>query len=196
MAHMSGARLPTNSRRGVAQRLLGVRPPIMPRCQAPMFQMPGRRGRLRRLTACRAGRILWRSRSEIVPPGGHMRRVVVRVVDDESLRTSLLRPLRTAGLEAHGFGSTGDFLLDPPRTAPAAFCSIEALQRALQRDAARRRCGGGRPPPALRLADTLRARCPRRRPGSSTSSRPIVRTARPRPGCTAPADHTGGERRW
>jgi FixJ family two-component response regulator len=35
------------------------------------------------------------------------------VDDDESLRTSLLRLLRAAGFEARGYGSTGDFLLNP-----------------------------------------------------------------------------------
>jgi FixJ family two-component response regulator len=35
------------------------------------------------------------------------------VDDDESLRTSLLRLLRAAGYEARGYGSTGDFLLNP-----------------------------------------------------------------------------------
>ena len=35
------------------------------------------------------------------------------VDDDESLRNSLLRLLRAAGFEACGYGSTGEFLLNP-----------------------------------------------------------------------------------
>jgi FixJ family two-component response regulator len=39
---------------------------------------------------------------------------LVHVVDDdESLRTALLRLLRAAGFEARGYGSTGEFLLEP-----------------------------------------------------------------------------------
>jgi FixJ family two-component response regulator len=39
---------------------------------------------------------------------------LVHVVDDdESLRNSLLRLLRAAGFESRGYGSTGDFLLNP-----------------------------------------------------------------------------------
>jgi len=40
------------------------------------------------------------------------------VDDDESLRTSLLRLLGAAGFEACGYGSTGDFLLQPPPDRP------------------------------------------------------------------------------
>ena len=40
------------------------------------------------------------------------------VDDDESLRTSLLRLLRAAGYEARGYGSTGEFLLEPPPDRP------------------------------------------------------------------------------
>jgi FixJ family two-component response regulator len=40
------------------------------------------------------------------------------VDDDESLRTSLLRLLGAAGFEARGYGSTGDFLLQPPPDRP------------------------------------------------------------------------------
>ncbi len=40
---------------------------------------------------------------------------VIHVVDDDqSLRTALLRLLASAGFEARGYGSAGDFLLDPP----------------------------------------------------------------------------------
>ena len=37
------------------------------------------------------------------------------VDDDEPLRTALLRLLAAAGFEARGYGSTGEFLLHPPR---------------------------------------------------------------------------------
>jgi len=37
------------------------------------------------------------------------------VDDDDSLRTALLRLLTAAGFEARGYGSTGEFLLHPPR---------------------------------------------------------------------------------
>jgi FixJ family two-component response regulator len=40
------------------------------------------------------------------------------VDDDESMRTSLLRLLGAAGFEARGYGSTGDFLLQPPPDRP------------------------------------------------------------------------------
>ena len=40
------------------------------------------------------------------------------VDDDESLRTSLLRLLGAAGFEACGYGSTGEFLLQPPPDRP------------------------------------------------------------------------------
>ena len=40
------------------------------------------------------------------------------VDDDEPLRTSLLRLLRAAGYEARGYGSTGEFLLEPPPGRP------------------------------------------------------------------------------
>ncbi|MCJ7442094.1 MAG: response regulator [Thermoanaerobaculaceae bacterium] len=40
------------------------------------------------------------------------------VDDDESLRTSLVRLLGAAGLEARGYGSTGEFLLQPPPDRP------------------------------------------------------------------------------
>lgn len=40
------------------------------------------------------------------------------VDDDESLRTALLRLLGAAGFEAHGYASTGDFLLRSPPNRP------------------------------------------------------------------------------
>ena len=40
------------------------------------------------------------------------------VEDDESLRNALLRQLNSAGLEARGYGSTGEFLLQPPPQRP------------------------------------------------------------------------------
>jgi FixJ family two-component response regulator len=40
------------------------------------------------------------------------------VDDDESMRTSLLRLLGAAGFEARAYGSTGDFLLQPPPDRP------------------------------------------------------------------------------
>jgi len=40
------------------------------------------------------------------------------VDDDDSLRTALLRLLTAAGFEARGYGSTGEFLLHPPRDRP------------------------------------------------------------------------------
>jgi FixJ family two-component response regulator len=40
------------------------------------------------------------------------------VDDDEPLRTSLLRLLKAAGYEARGYGSSGEFLLEPPADRP------------------------------------------------------------------------------
>jgi len=40
------------------------------------------------------------------------------VDDDESLRTAVLRLLGAAGYEAHGYASTGEFLLHPPPDRP------------------------------------------------------------------------------
>ncbi|MCC6193741.1 MAG: response regulator transcription factor [Burkholderiales bacterium] len=48
-----------------------------------------------------------------------MTRPLIHVVDDdESLRLSLLDLLRAAGFEAQGYGSTGEFLLQPVRDRP------------------------------------------------------------------------------
>jgi FixJ family two-component response regulator len=63
------------------------------------------------------------------------------VDDDESLRTALLRLLQAAGLEACGYASTGDFLLQPPPDRPGCLLldvrmpgpSGLELQAALQR---------------------------------------------------------------
>jgi FixJ family two-component response regulator len=63
------------------------------------------------------------------------------VDDDESLRTALLRLLGAAGFEAHGYASTGDFLLQPPPERPGCVLldirmpgpSGLELQAALQR---------------------------------------------------------------
>jgi FixJ family two-component response regulator len=44
---------------------------------------------------------------------------IIHVVDDdESFRTAMLRLLGAAGFEAHGYGSTGDFLLHPTPDRP------------------------------------------------------------------------------
>jgi FixJ family two-component response regulator len=52
---------------------------------------------------------------------------LVHVVDDDaSLRTALLRLLRAAGLEARGYGSTGEFLLNPLPDRPG--CLLLDLQ--------------------------------------------------------------------
>ena len=52
----------------------------------------------------------------ITPPSP---RPMVHVVDDdESLRTSMLDLLDAAGLDARGYASTGEFLLNPPGDAP------------------------------------------------------------------------------
>ena len=40
------------------------------------------------------------------------------VDDDESMRTALLRLLDAAGLEARGYASTGEFMLQPPADRP------------------------------------------------------------------------------
>jgi FixJ family two-component response regulator len=44
--------------------------------------------------------------------------LILVVDDDEAVRNALLRLLAEAGLEARGFGSTGEFLLQPPPDRP------------------------------------------------------------------------------
>jgi FixJ family two-component response regulator len=66
------------------------------------------------------------------------------VDDDESLRAALLDLLGAAGFEARGYGSTGEFLLDPPPERPGCVLldvrmpgpSGLELQAALQRQGA------------------------------------------------------------
>jgi FixJ family two-component response regulator len=67
------------------------------------------------------------------------------VDDDESLRRSLLRLLQAAGYEARGYGSTGEFLLEPQPDRPGCVLldlrlpgpSGLELQAALKRGASR-----------------------------------------------------------